>query len=116
MLPAERCDPCVVSRNWRASSLQFQPDGRVVPRRLNPNIKDGASFQHSLERPFVRLAVARLGNTESELSGYNEGIASLRAPDTISTASGVLSRYAERAFVSRIKSGPQVRFVRIPRG
>jgi hypothetical protein len=48
MLPAERCDPNVVRRNRVTSSLQFQPDGRVMPRGLNSNIEYGASVQHSL--------------------------------------------------------------------
>src|ERR1035438_4314764 len=73
MLPAQRCDPNVVRRNRLTSSLQFQPDSRVVPSSLNANIEDGASVQHSLQRPFVRIAVARLRDTKSELTGYNDG-------------------------------------------
>src|SRR5450755_4160955 len=92
MLPAERGDPDVVGRNRLASTLEFQPDSRVVPRGLNSNIQDGAPVEHSLQRPFVRLAVARLRDTESELPATMTGIASSRASDTTSTASGVLSR------------------------
>ena len=71
MLPAERCDPHVVGRDWPAGAFQFRTDGRVVPRGLDSNIKDGASIQHSLQGPFVRLAVPRLRDTESELPGYD---------------------------------------------
>ena len=72
MLPAQRRDPNVVRRNRLTSSLQFQPDSRVMPRSLNANIEDGASVQHSLQRPFVRIAVARLRDTKRELAGYND--------------------------------------------
>src|ERR1039458_9842498 len=73
MLPAECGDPSVVGRNRLASTLEFQPDGCVVPRSLSSNIKDGASVEHSLQRHFVRLAVARLRDAESEFPGYNDG-------------------------------------------
>ena len=73
ILPAERCDPNVVRRNRVTSSLQFQSDGRVVPRGLNSNIEYGRSVQHSLQGPFVLLAVTRLRDTESELPGYYDG-------------------------------------------
>ena len=43
-----------------------------MPRSFNANIEDGASVQHSLQRPFVRIAVARLRDTKSELAGYND--------------------------------------------
>ena len=73
MLTAERCDPRIVSWNRRTRSLQFQPDGRVVPRGLNSDIEDGASVKHSPQRPFVQLAVARPGYAESELPGDDDG-------------------------------------------
>ena len=43
-----------------------------MPRSLNANIEDGASVQHSLQRPFVRIAVTRLRDTKSELAGYKD--------------------------------------------
>ena len=58
MLPAKSRDPQVIGRNRLTRALQFQPDGRVVPRGLNTNIKDCASVQHSLQGSFVSLAVA----------------------------------------------------------
>ena len=58
MLPAKSRDPQVIGRNWLTRALQFQSDGRVVPRGLNANIQDCASVQHSLQGPFVSLAVA----------------------------------------------------------
>ena len=80
MLPAESGDPHVVGRNRRTGALQFQPDGRVVPRGLNSNFKDSAPVQHSLQRLFVRLAVARQRDTESELNGYDDGDSKLKRP------------------------------------
>jgi hypothetical protein len=44
-----------------------------VPRGLNSDIQDRASVEHPLQRPFVRLAVARSRDTESELPSYNDG-------------------------------------------
>ncbi len=43
-----------------------------MPRGLNANIEDGASVQHSLQRPFIRIAVARPRDTKRELAGYND--------------------------------------------
>ena len=73
MPPAERGDPHVLGRNRRASTLEFQSDGHGVPRGLNSNIKIGASVRHSLKRPFARLAVASVRDTESEIPSYNDG-------------------------------------------
>lgn len=78
VLPAERCDPDVVGRNRPASALKFQTDSRVVPSGLNSNIKNSTSVEHSLQGPFVRVAVARLRNAESELPGNNDGDRKLR--------------------------------------
>jgi hypothetical protein len=69
MLSAECGDPDIVSWDRRASGAQLQPDGRIVPGGFDVNIKDSASVQHSLERPFVRLSVPGLRDTESELPG-----------------------------------------------
>jgi len=44
-----------------------------VPRGLNSDIENGASVEHSLQRPFVQFAVARLGYTERELPGDDDG-------------------------------------------
>src|ERR1039457_1390163 len=71
MLPAKSRDPQVISRNRLTRALQFQPDGRVVPRGLNANIKDCASVQHSLQGFFVSLAVAGLRDSKSKLPGYD---------------------------------------------
>src|SRR5712692_4737780 len=80
MLPAERGDPHVIGRNRLTSALQLQPDSRVVPRGLNPNIEHRASVQHTLQRPFVGLAVARLRDTESKLPGYDDRDRQLASP------------------------------------
>src|ERR1035437_9841204 len=73
MLPAKSRDPQVIGRNRLTRVLQFQPDGRVVPRGLNANIKDCASVQHSLQGFFVSLAVAGLRDSKSKLPGYHYG-------------------------------------------
>jgi hypothetical protein len=46
---------------------EFQEDAdgmRGLCGSLNANIEDGASVQHSLQRPFVRIAMARLRDTK----------------------------------------------------
>ncbi len=69
MLPAKSRDPQVISRGRPACALQFQPDGRVVPRGLNANIKNCAAVQHSLQGLFVSLAVAGLCDSKSKRPG-----------------------------------------------
>jgi len=85
-------DPQVISRNRLYPRLQFQPDGRVVPRGSQCHIEDRASSSIRCRDFFVSLSVAGSRDSIKQTPGYDYGIAISRASDTISTASGVLSR------------------------
>ncbi len=85
MLPAKSRDPQVIGRNRLTRALQFQPDGRVVPRSLNANIKDCIGpafaagifrkprggvigrFQKQTPRLRLRESQARAPRTQSQL-------------------------------------------------
>ncbi len=71
-LPAESCNPDVVGRNGFTGSFELQPDSGIVSCRLNPDIENATTVQHSFERLFVCLAISGLGNSNGKLPSNDD--------------------------------------------